>query len=58
MGAIKRVEAGLSVPDFCRDLGIYTATFYTLGAKYGGMEVSMMSGMKDLEDENRRMRKM
>jgi putative transposase len=55
MDALKRVEAGFTVPDICRDLGISTATFYKWRAKYGGMDVSMMSRMKDLEEENRRL---
>jgi putative transposase len=39
-------------------LGISNATFYTWRAKYGGMDVSMMSRMKELEEENRRLKKM
>jgi putative transposase len=58
MEALKRVESGLSVPDLCRELCISTATFYKWRAKYGGMDVSMMSRMKELEDENRRLKKM
>jgi putative transposase len=57
MDAVKRVEAGFAVPDICRELGISTATFYKWRAKYGGMDVSMMSRMKELEDENRRLKK-
>ena len=49
MGALKRVEAGLPVPDLCRELGISSATFYKWRAKYGGMDTSMMSRMKELE---------
>ena len=56
--SVKRVEAGIAVPDICRELGISTATFYKWRAKYGGMDVSMMSRMKELEDENRRLKKM
>ena len=58
MDALKRAEAGLAVPDVCRELGISSATFYTWRAKYGGRDVSMMTRMKELEDENRRLRKM
>ena len=58
MDALKRVEAGFAVPDICRELGISTATFYKWRAKYGGMDVSMMARMKELEEENRRLRKM
>ena len=58
LDAIKRAEAGLAVPDLCRELGISTATFYKWRAKYGGMDVSMMAQMKELEAENARLRKM
>ncbi|WP_142051284.1 IS3 family transposase [Achromobacter sp. SLBN-14] len=56
--AIKRVEAGLAVPELCRDLGISSATFYKWRSKYGGMDVSLMARMKELEAENARLRKM
>ena len=58
MDAIKRVEAGLAVPEICRELGVSTATFYKWRSKYGGMDVSMMARMKELEAENARLRKM
>ena len=58
LDAIKRVEAGMAVPDLCREIGISTATFYKWRAKYGGMDVSMMARMKELEAENARLRKM
>ena len=58
LDAIKRAEAGLAVPDLCRELGISTATFYKWRAKYRGMDVSMMARMKELEAENARLRKM
>jgi hypothetical protein len=43
MDALKRVDAGLAVPEVCRELGISTATFYKWRAKYGGMDTSMMA---------------
>jgi putative transposase len=58
MDALKRVEAGLSVPDVCRELGISVATFYKWRAKFGGMDTSLMARMKELEEENRRLKKM
>ena len=58
MDALKRVDAGLAVPDVCRELGISSATFYKLRAKYGGMDTSMMARMKELESENARLKKM
>ena len=56
--ALKRVESGLAVPEVCRELGISSATFYKWRAKYGGMDTSMMSRMKELEAENARLKKM
>jgi putative transposase len=58
MDALKRVESGLAVPDLCRELGISTATFYKWRSKYGGMDVSLIARMKELEAENARLRKM
>lgn len=58
MDALKRVEAGLTVPEVCRELVISTQTFYKWRAKYGGMDVSMMVRMKELEAENARLKKM
>ncbi len=58
MDALKRVEAGLPVPDLCREIGISIATFYKWRAKFGGMDTSMMARMKELEEENRRLKKM
>lgn len=58
MDALKRVEAGIAVPDLCRELGISSATLYKWRAKYGGMDTSMMARMKELEEENRRLKRM
>jgi len=58
MDALKRVDAGIAVPEICRELGISTATFYKWRAKYGGMDTSMMAKMKELEAENARLKKM
>ena len=58
MDALRRVEAGLSAADICRELGISTATLYKWRAKYGGMDTSMMVRMKELEIENARLKKM
>ena len=58
MYAVKRVEAGFAVPDICRELGISTATLYSWRAKYGGMDVSMMARMQELEEESRRLKMM
>ncbi len=56
--ALKRAEAGLAVPELCRELGVSSATFYKWRAKFGGMDASLMARMKELEEENRRLRKM
>ena len=58
MDALKRVDAGLGVPEVCRELGISSATFYKWRAKYGAMDTSMMARMKELESENARLKKM
>ena len=56
--ALKRAEAGVAVPEICRELGISAATFYKWRAKYGGMDTPMISRMKELELENARLKKM
>jgi putative transposase len=55
---LKQAEAGTPVPQLCREHGISAATFYKWRSKYGGMDASMMSRMKELEEENRRLKKM
>ena len=55
---LKQAEAGTPVPELCRAHGISSATFYKWRSKFGGMEVSMVARMKELEDENRRLKKM
>ena len=56
--ALKRAEAGLAVPELCRELGISAATFYKWRSKFGGMDASLMARMKELEEENRRLQKL
>ena len=56
--ALKQAEAGTPVPQLCRTHGISTATFYKWRSKFGGMDVPMMSRVKELEEENRRLKKM
>ncbi len=58
IGVLKQAEAGSAVPDLCREHGISSATFYKWRSKFGGMDASMVSQMKALEDENRRLKKM
>lgn len=58
ISVLKQAEAGTPVPELCREHGISSATFYKWRSKFGGMEVSMVARMKELEDENRRLKKM
>ena len=58
LAILKQSEAGAPVTDLCREYGMSSATFYKWRAKYGGMDASMMKRVKELEDENRRLKKM
>jgi len=58
LSILKQNEAGTSVADLCREYGMSDATFYNWRAKYGGMDASLMKRLKELEDENRRLKKM
>jgi len=55
---LKEAESGIPVPELCRKQGMSDASFYKCRAKYGGMDTSMMKRMKELEEENRRLKKM
>jgi putative transposase len=55
---LKQAEAGTPVPDLCREHGMSSASFYKWRAKYGGMDASPMTRMKELETENNRLKKM
>ena len=58
MAILKQAEAGTPVPVLCREHVMSSATFYKWRSKYGGMDASMMARLKELEDENRRLKKM
>ena len=58
LSILKQAEAGTPVPALCREHGMSSATFYKWRAKYGGMDASMMSRLKELEAENQRLKKM
>lgn len=58
MAILKQAESGTPVPQLCREHGMSSATFYKWRTKYGGMDASMMARLKELEDENRRLKKM
>ena len=56
--ALKEVEGGRNVKDMCREYGISEATYYNWKTIYGGMEASDIKRLKELEDENRRLKQM
>jgi len=58
LSILKQAEAGTPVPELCREHGMSSATFYQWRRKFGGMDASMMSRLKELEAENRRLKKM
>ena len=58
MGILRQAESGVPVSELCREHGMSSASFYKWRSKYGGMDASMISQMKALEDENRRLKKM
>jgi len=55
---LKEAEAGVPVPELCRKHGMSNASFYKWRSKYGGMDVSNMKRLKELEQENTRLKKM
>jgi len=58
VAAIKQQEKGIAVKDIGREIGISDATFYNWKAKYGGMEASDVSRLRELEKENAELKKM
>lgn len=55
---LKKQESGVSVKDICREHEISDATFYNWKAKYGGMDASQLKRVKELEEENSRLKRM
>ena len=55
---LKQVEGGRNVRDVCREYGISETTYYNWKSKYGGMESSDIKRLKELEQENRRLKQM
>ena len=53
---LKAVEAGRSVKDVCRENEVSEATYYKWKSKYGGMQASDIKRLRELEDENRRLK--
>jgi len=58
VAAIKQHESGKSTADICRELGVHQATFYNWKKKYSGMDNQELRRMKELEEENRRLKHM
>ena len=57
VGILKQGEAGMATGELCRQHGISNATFYNWKAKYGGLEVSEAQRLKQLEEENRKLKR-
>ena len=58
LAILRQGENGVAVADLCREHGISAATYYNWRSKYGGMDASLMSEMKAMAEENRRLKKM
>jgi putative transposase len=58
IGILKQHEAGIKTADLCREHGISTATFYGWKSKFGGMAVSEAARLRQMEDENRRLKQL
>jgi putative transposase len=55
---LKEVEGGRQVKEVCREYGVSDATYYNWKSKYGGMQASDIRRLKEMEDENRRLKQM
>ncbi len=58
IGILKQAEAGVRVADLCRQHGFSDATFYKWRSKFGGMSISDAKRLKQLEEENSRLKKL
>jgi putative transposase len=56
VGVLKEAEGGVAVTDLCRRLGVSEGTYYRWKAKYGGLEVNEARRLRQLEEENRRLK--
>jgi len=55
---LKQAEGGIAVAELCREHGMSSASFYKWRSKYGGMDASMISEMKSMAEENKRLKRM
>jgi len=58
MAVLKQAESSVPVSELCREHGMSSASFYKWRAKFGEMDASLMSEMKDMAEENRRLKRM
>ena len=58
LSILKQAESGTPAPELCREHGMSSATFYKWRSKYGGMDASLMARLKELEEQNQRLKKM
>jgi len=55
---LKEYDSGRDVKEICREYGVSRATFYNWRKKYGGMDASQLKRLKELEEENRKLKQM
>ena len=58
MGILRQAESGVPVSELCREHGMSSASFYKWRSKYGGMDASLITEMKDMAEQNRRLKRM
>lgn len=58
LSILKQAESGVPVAQLCREHGMSSASFYKWRSKFGGMDASLMARMKELERENRLLKRM
>ncbi|MHA1523020.1 MAG: IS3 family transposase, partial [Alphaproteobacteria bacterium] len=58
IGILRQAESGVPVSELCREHGMSSASFYKWRAKFGGMDASLISEMKDMAEQNRRLKRM
>ena len=58
LAILRQAEGGVPVAELCREHGMSNATFYKWRSKFGGMDASLMARMRELEQENARLKRM